>query len=292
MRPFLFSVAALAVIAGLPALAADYPVLRGTSSPSLPPAPVLHDAPAPFDGFYVGGLAGYSSVNFNPDMGAADLARSRALRNTAVETEFQASRIVQPSQFSGRGTNFGGFLGYNMQIGEAVVGLEADYMRMGQRGTGSNTIARTWVTSPGYAETVGLSGETTAKLDDLVTLRARAGYAMGNVMPYLTGGLAMGFGTVSNRVSVRHTGVDADPACAPDCLPPFGFGAGGVPIVQGPFSDQRKNAFMFGFSGGAGIEAVYGGLLLRGEYLFSRVQAQGGVVIDVNQARVGAGVKF
>jgi hypothetical protein len=37
---------------------------------------------------------------------------------------------------------------------------------------------------------------------------------------------------------------------------------------------------------------MLGGLIVRGEYLFTRVSAQGGAVIDVNQGRIGAGVKF
>jgi outer membrane immunogenic protein len=288
MRFQISAVAALAlasvVASHSAALAADYPVLRGTSSPSLPPAPMIHEDASPWDGFYIGGLAGYSSVNFNPSTGAADLARQGALRSTAVENEFQASRLLQPSQFSGRGTNFGGFLGYNMQFGEAVLGFEADYMRMNQRGNSSNTIGRSYNTSTGYLETVNLTGATTARLDDLVTLRMRAGYAMGNIMPYLTGGVALGFGRVANTATVNHSGIDADPLSAP-VLPPFN-------VNSGVLSDSRRNAFMIGFSGGAGVEAMFGGLILRGEYLFTRLQAQGGVVIDVNQGRVGAGVKF
>jgi outer membrane immunogenic protein len=288
MRFHLSAVAAFALASTLtstlPASAADYPVLRGTSSPSLPPAPMIREDASPWEGFYLGGLAGYSSVNFNPSTGAADLARQGALRATAVETEFQASRLLQPSQFSARGATYGAFLGYNMQFGEAVLGFEADYMRMGQRGSGSNSIGRTFTTSTGYIETVDMTGTTAAQLNDLVTLRLRAGYAMGNIMPYLTGGLAIGNGRVSNTSIVNHSGIDADPNSAP-ALPPFN-------VNSGLLSDARKNAFMMGFSGGAGVEAMFGGLILRGEYIFSRLQAQGGVVIDVNQARVGVGVKF
>ncbi|MCO4054093.1 MAG: porin family protein [Bosea sp.] len=284
MRLHLSAVAAFAFAGVLPAFAADYPILRGTSSPSLPPAPMIQEDASPWEGFYLGGLAGFSSVNFNPRTGAADLARQIALRGTAVENEFQASRALQPSQFSGRGTTFGGFLGYNMQFGEAVLGFEADYMRMNQGDMRSDLSNRTYTTSTGYRETVNLDGTTMARLDDLVTLRLRTGYAMGNVMPYLTGGLAMGFGRVTNKATVTLSGVDADPTQAPD-LPSF--------TINTPRrSETRKNAFMMGFSAGAGVEAMFGGLIVRGEYLFTRVAAQGGVVIDVNQARVGAGVKF
>ncbi len=284
MRLHLSAVAAFAFAGVLPAFAADYPILRGTSSPSLPPAPMIQEDASPWEGFYLGGLAGFSSVNFDPRTGAADLARQIALRNTAVETEFQASRLLQPGQFSARGMNYGAFLGYNMQFGEAVIGFEADYMRIGKRGSSSDTIGRSFTTKAGYIESVNLTGTSEARLNDLVTLRLRTGYAMGSIMPYLTAGVALGYGTVSNTAQVIHTGVDADPTQAP-VLPSFSFNSGLL-------SETRKNAFMAGFTVGGGMEAMLGGLILRGEYLFTRVAAQGGVVIDVNQARVGAGVKF
>jgi hypothetical protein len=284
MRLHLSAVAAFAFAGVLPAFAADYPILRGTSSPSLPPAPMIQEDASPWEGFYLGGLAGFSSVNFNPRTGAADLARQIALRGTAVENEFQASRLLQPGPFSARGMNYGAFLGYNMQFGEAVIGFEADYMHIGKRSSSSDKIGPRFTTEAGNTYKYELTGTSEARLNDLVTLRLRTGYAMGNVMPYLTGGLAMGFGRVTNIAQVIHTGVDADPTQAPD-LPSF--------TIDTPRrSETRKNAFMMGFSAGAGVEAMFGGLIVRGEYLFTRVAAQGGVVIDVNQARVGAGVKF
>lgn len=283
MRIRLVAVAALGLTASLPAFAADYPVLRGTSSPSLPPPPMIQEEPTQWEGFYMGGLAGYSSVIFDPRTGAADLARDGALRSTAVEAQFAASRLLQPSQFSARSINFGAFLGYNMQFGEAVVGFEVDYMRFGKGGSSTNTIGRTFTTRTDFLETVTLSGGTTAKLNDLVTMRLRTGYAMGNIMPYMTGGLALGYGTVNNTAIVNHVGVNVDP------LNP---GVGNFNVNSGQLSNSRKNAFMAGFTVGGGVEAMLGGLIVRGEYLFTRVSAQGGVVIDVNQGRVGAGVKF
>ena len=284
MRVRLVAVAALGLASSLPVFAADYPVLRGTSSPSLPPPPMIHEEPTQWNGFYMGGLAGYNSVNFDPGTSAADLALSGALRSTAVEREFEASRLLQPSQFSTRGMNFGAFLGYNMQFGEAVIGFEGDYMRFGKGGSGTNAIGRTFSTSPGYIETVVLSGGTTATLSDLVTMRLRTGYAMGNIMPYMTGGLALGYGTVNSTATVLHSGVDADPLSPPD-LPSFN-------VNSGLLTSNRKSAFMTGVTVGGGVEAMLGGLIVRGEYLFTRVAAQGGVVIDVSQGRVGAGVKF
>jgi len=71
----------------------------------------------------------------------------------------------------------GGTAGYNWQFGNAVLGLEADVDWANLKGTSSSapcpagcTTSDTW----------------------LSTVRGRAGYAFGGVLPYITGGLAMG----------------------------------------------------------------------------------------------------
>lgn len=288
LRPL--AVAALTVVGAFPALAADYPVLRGTSSPTLPPAPMIHEEPNAWDGFYIGGLAGYSSVTFNPGNSAADLIGAGPLMRSTYYEGQGASRNLQIPGFASRGTGFGAFGGYNIQSGEAVIGVEVDYMRIGRSGSAVGTdIGRRFINDGGSQRAnVTLSGSSSARLDDLMTLRLRTGYVMGSVMPYITGGLAIGYGQTSTvaRADVRlqdSIGGNNTGIWSPEAM------AVGSPET---LTNARRNAFMFGFSGGAGVEAMLGGLILRGEYLFSRVQAQGGTIIDVNQGRVGAGVKF
>lgn len=291
LTPAVAAIALAGVFANsLPALAADYPVLRGTNSPSLPPAPQIHEDASPWEGFYIGGLAGYNAVNFDPGNSAADMVRNGPLmRGTYYESQ-GASRNLQIPGYSARGTAFGGFGGYNMQFGEVVLGFEADYMRIGRSGSAVGAdIGRRFVNSDqSQRANVTLSGTSSTRLDDLVTLRLRTGYVMGNIMPYMTGGFAFGFGR-SSTGTLAQVGLQ-------DSVGGNGTGvwAPEVPAVGSPESlvNARRNAFMFGFSGGAGVEAMFGGLILRGEYLFTRVQAQGGAVIDVNQGRIGAGVKF
>ena len=87
------------------------------------------------------------------------------------------------SNWSSTGTDFntsggliGGTVGYNWQTGPVVFGLEGDIDWSGVKG--SSTCA------------VGVSCET--KNDWLGTARGRIGYAFNRVMPYITGGLAVG----------------------------------------------------------------------------------------------------
>ncbi|HUD88199.1 MAG TPA: outer membrane protein [Xanthobacteraceae bacterium] len=71
----------------------------------------------------------------------------------------------------------GGTAGYNYQIGSAVIGLEGDVDWANLKGTSTSTGCP-----------VGCSTSDTW----LSTVRGRAGYAFGGILPYVTGGLAVG----------------------------------------------------------------------------------------------------
>jgi outer membrane immunogenic protein len=71
----------------------------------------------------------------------------------------------------------GGTAGYNWQIGSAVLGLEGDIDWANLKGTNSSALCP-----------AGCSTSDTW----LSTVRGRAGYAFGGVLPYVTGGLALG----------------------------------------------------------------------------------------------------
>jgi outer membrane immunogenic protein len=71
----------------------------------------------------------------------------------------------------------GGTAGYNWQLGNAVLGLEGDIDWANLKGTNTSTLCP-----------LGCSTSDTW----LSTVRGRAGYAFGGVLPYVTGGLAVG----------------------------------------------------------------------------------------------------
>ena len=75
------------------------------------------------------------------------------------------------------GGQAGGTLGYNRQLGNVVFGLEGDVDWSGFNGT--NT-------------TVGCPGGCSTSDSWLSTVRGRIGYSFDRVMPYATGGLAVG----------------------------------------------------------------------------------------------------
>ena len=94
----------------------------------------------------------------------------------------------------------GGQIGYNWQPPGSpwVFGLEADIQGSGQKADGSFFVGG--ITAPGI---IPLPGDNIAyqdKLDWFGTLRGRIGWAVGersHWLPYITGGLAYGQGTIS-----------------------------------------------------------------------------------------------
>jgi len=81
-------------------------------------------------------------------------------------------------RFGLSGGQAGGTAGYNWQLGQTVLGLEGDVDWSGLQGSTSNALC------PG--------GSCSTSSTWLSTVRGRAGYAFGSVMPYVTGGLAVG----------------------------------------------------------------------------------------------------
>lgn len=79
------------------------------------------------------------------------------------------------------GWELGGQAGYNMDMGGFVLGAEADLQ---------------W-SNIGYSEVLPGGNTFKAGTDFFGTLRGRAGMSFGQVMPYVTGGLAGGRGTAS-----------------------------------------------------------------------------------------------
>lgn len=225
---------ALTTIAGLSwtaaALAADLP-----SRAYVAPAPV---APAfTWTGFYVGVNAGYVWSE----------SRTRydyVLSDPADVAEFAALGLVPPSL--GRDSDGfigGGQIGYNYQMGQLVLGLEADlqYLDAGQRDSQATTLSDAFGTG-----TVTTSARSS--IDWLGTVRARAGFAFDRALLYATGGLA--YGRTRDHSSIHSVGFDDDGSFD-------GLWAGG------------KNDARAGWVLGGGVEyAITQNVTARAEYLY------------------------
>src|SRR6185312_9428901 len=142
-------------------------------------APVLAPAPFAWTGFYIGGNAGW---------GRGDVKSSNLTTTTDGTLFGNPGFLGGPVTFTNADRNFdldhgfnGGVqIGYNWQIDKAVLGIEADFQWSGFKGT---DVFQPTIDSP--------IATTDSKVDWYSTVRARLGYAFGQFMPYVTGGLAV-----------------------------------------------------------------------------------------------------
>jgi outer membrane immunogenic protein len=153
------SLFAIAAVSG--ANAADLPVYTKAPRP----------APYNWTGFYLGieGGAGWGNAE------------------QTDATPF-TSGTYQPN-----GGFIGGTIGYNWQFTNWVLGLEGDaaWADIAASTPGTDQLATTHAAG-GALGCGGLNQICQAKLESIETVRGRVGYAFGYVLPYVTGGLAVG----------------------------------------------------------------------------------------------------
>lgn len=147
---------------------------------------------------------------------------------------------TQPSNTT-NGPVFGAFLGYNMQWDQLVLGFDLAYK---------------------YPSVLDASTDTTQfKLVDYGTLRGRAGYALGQFLPYAALGVAVGRFNYGNMVSGTFTGKD--------------------------------NAFDVGFVAGLGIDwAITRSVFLRAEWEYIAFATVNATTATTNTGQLGIGVRF
>lgn len=267
-----FLAAAIGALSTSHAADLDYGYLRGADEGYAEPV-------IDWSGVYVGGHGGYSSAAYGFD-NAFQQRVARLLRATTIENEMHASTLLVPHPVRVDGGSYGAFLGYNMQFDDIVVGVEADYTRFNVTGVTSDAIGRSATLSDNYFSSVALSGSSATRLIDYGTLRARAGYAMGSFLPFITGGVAIGRARIGDYVTVHASGyVPGDTT-----MPTFSY-------TETDGSSKTKT--VAGVALGAGLEyAVTSNILLRGEYQYVLFNDFDGHKVNVNTVRGGAALKF
>jgi len=156
------------------AFAADYelPTLRGSET-FVPASPAYFR----WEGLYVGGQVGYVSSGIDFGNGVSPLI-DFTLAKHAGQSGHQVSQLTVLGKRDTNGSGFGGFIGYNWQYDQAVVGLEMNYNRMTVGATASDSIARVFPdpnVSANYVYDVSVTGQSAIHITDLATLRGRAG---------------------------------------------------------------------------------------------------------------------
>jgi len=140
------------------------------------PTPAYHD----WSGFYLGAFAGYKYSVVDHDLTLGGTFNQIPFVKNPLE-----SRGSGDLDFSG--AELGGLAGFNYQIRQWVIGLEAAGGYLWARDS-SNTGAFI-IPEPNVPP---LEVRTSAKTHYLVTVAPRIGVALGHFLPYVTGGMAIG----------------------------------------------------------------------------------------------------
>jgi outer membrane immunogenic protein len=267
------------------AWAADMPdFLRGT-------LPAMDVTTRNWDGWYVGGQVGETWAN--TDYGTSLVSMTNDLfRNTTLQGP--ASQFNVLGRVNGQSVGFGGFVGRNYQFGDIVVGVEANYNYLSGLGTSdSGTLGPIQIAEPTLvlpagataADGVTLSGAAALQIKDEVTFRGRAGWAVGDFLPYAFGGLAVGRMDVTRTVSssVTRTINLADGTSTSFLLSQFGLSS----------TDTKDNAYAVGWTGGLGLEyMLWGNVFVRGEWEYVKFMSIQNTAVTQNSVRGGIGYKF
>jgi opacity protein-like surface antigen len=255
----------------------DLPILRGSYSDGLSTVRTV------WQGYYVGGQAGYGSADM--DFSRANSGQvARLLDNTVIESGMGVSQWpIGIGKSSQRSEAFGGFVGYNSQWDDVVIGVEASYMHGRFFGSQSATVGRLSGAplSDNNFHAVDVTSVASQEITDMGTLRARAGYVVGSFLPYMFGGVALGNANVVRAVTVTDSwGPTAAAAVGPDAM-----------SATLSADATQHNHLLVGYSAGVGVDvALVAGLFLRAEWEYARFS--GAVDTSINTARAGLGYKF
>ena len=281
------SVATLAAILLAPAAAADDAVLRGSFENFF-----TSKSYSRWDGVYFGGQIGASSGTVNYSNSLSSLT-GYILRNSILQSE--VTDWTTMGRESRTHSNYGAFLGYNFQVADTlVVGPEVNYSRVGLDSNTSDSLTRIIQndtqapTGHHYFYTTTVSGNASVQIKDFATLRIRAGWEIGQFLPYAFGGLAIGRANYFRSATVSYTTEDipdtTDPVTPPDPPPNFG------PVSR---SEGQSNAVAYGFAAGLGVDvAILPNVFLRAEWEYVQFAPIHDIQVNINSGRVGIGMKF
>jgi len=293
MRRLLLAIAMFGTTAG--AHAADMPdFLRGTVPASSTPT-------RNWDGWYAGGQVSYSSASDDFSQSLVGLTNF-IFRNSVLQGP--TSGLSALNKANTQGTGFGAFVGRNWQWDDVVLGVEANYNYLNSlSASSSNSIGPLLFTNPsgdtpppGVTDVYGvkLTGAAAAQVKDMITFRGRAGWACGDFLPYMFGGLAVGRMDVSRSVSsettlrqdVTVTDVAGNSVTIRGVTLP-------VPSQSVSTSQERTNNFVAGWTAGLGMEyMVWGNVFMRGEWEYTKFVSVENTNVTLNSVRAGIGYKF
>lgn len=256
----------------------DTPTLRGTS-PFIPAAPTY----TRWAGAYAGGQIARTSTDMNFAGATQDLI-AYALRTTALENQQHPSTWGVLGKSNPSGMSYGVFVGYNTQFSDVIVGVDFHYNRANTFANAPMTPIRRVTSAGGNVYDLTVEGAASMHITDYGSARVRAGWVVGNFLPYATLGFAVGRANVTRSAHVYGVENPATPCGPPanNCTP-FDFSA----------SEVKDAQFLYGWSAGGGLDVMLmPNFFMRGEFEYIAFTKTQGIEVHLGAARIGAGVRF
>ncbi len=285
MRRLVAVIGVLATAAlSFPACAADMapaPVLRG----ALPATEKSID----WSGFYLGGTGSYAGINTtsNSARNSMDPTLRQLVRGSVVEGGISTMPLIEQGRSQNQRVGFGLYAGYNWMMDDYVIGIEADYTRAklegGFTGDRSGRIGGT-VSDTQYDWTAHT--EKSYKITDYGSVRGRIGFAWDNFLPYATLGVAYARASSASFATIASYQRTYD--------------AAGIITSQGPtlytpsfLAEQNRSKLFIGYALGAGLDyALSSNIVVRAELQHLRFVNVAGSTLQLNQAKLGAAIKY
>ena len=262
--------------------------LRGTTAPALK-EPIYPR----WEGFYFGG-------QFGKSFGSADFSNATSSQVSYILANTELQGLVSNWTTIPKGTNapqsYGGFIGYNVQWGEVIIGMEANYNHLSFHTSGADSLGPLLVPGANLPNgstvlyNVTVASSASVSITDILTTRARFGWVYDRFLPYGFVGAAIGRADTARTASVTGTKSTQAPANILGVFPPPVVGALNLP--RNPQSDA-KSLIAFGFTAGLGFEVgLTQNLFLRGEWEFVQFPNVSDFRVSMNSVRAGVGLKF
>jgi outer membrane immunogenic protein len=205
-------------------------------APLMPPAP----AAVNWTGFYIGGNVGWANSRYSESDVTGGASALISLPGGLPLGSGSGTAGFPGADVGNNSAAAGAQIGFNYQIGQAVLGLEADIQATDLNGRFNNdgTLSLSGIPAE-------LNSQISVRTDWYATVRGRLGYSFGSLMPYVTGGLAI----TQEKATITNSGSIL-----------------GSPSISSASDSISKT--LTGYAVGAGLEyALGGGWSIKGEYL-------------------------
>ncbi len=280
----------LVSISGASAQEYELPALRG-SQPSMPTERAASTCCSRWGGFYAGGQVSHSSASADYRGGVGDLA-AFIVRDSIFEAPVSGFTTLPNNSTNAFG--FGGFFGYNSVWEELILGWELNYIHTSLNSRSADSLSRTLADNTGappghnFVYNVTVNGIAHIRVTDMLMLRGRAGWTVGNFLPYafLAPGIARA--DVTRAATVTLTRMDNPDVTVPPTDPIL------IPDFFGQSRTDIKNAgYYFAYAAGIGLDVeVMPRVFVRLEWETLQMPDVQGMAVGIQTLRTGLGMKF